>query len=251
MVPTRAPVADSGRCHFWPIDFAAVPRPAQSWALYPDYKWIVNTSQIAVPTIFARSQSNNERNHTGTTELKASKRSWLTSNYHVIKCCKEQHIYVFPLYIKVCSVGHHYNKWWWRQSFSISRRKCVSRLRLKQSPAYACVMFHLVTAQIHADAITTHGGFVISYHVEETIDQLRCRLRNQKWSEWRTWPWSATNHQSSVKHPFSASSNDLSFFSATQMHHILCILTVQNQITGYHWNSALWFREFKSLWKKL
>lgn len=49
-----------------------------------------------------------------------------------------------------------------RKSFSMSRRKYGSRPRWKASCAYACVMFRLVTAQIHPDAITTHGGFVIS-----------------------------------------------------------------------------------------
>lgn len=46
-------MADSGRCHFYPIDFAAVPRLEQSWPLYPNYKWIASASQMAVQAISA------------------------------------------------------------------------------------------------------------------------------------------------------------------------------------------------------
>lgn len=64
------------------------------------------------------------------------------------------------------------------------------------------------------------------YHVEETLEWLQCRLRNQKWSEWRTWPWSAAVHQSAKCEAYFLCflSTDFSLSSSLQMHHIVCIL---------------------------
>lgn len=52
MVPTSTLVADSGRCHFWPIDFAAVPRPKQPWPLYARYKWMAKAEPKGCPRTF-------------------------------------------------------------------------------------------------------------------------------------------------------------------------------------------------------
>lgn len=80
------------------------------------------------------------------------------------------------------------------------------------------------------------------YHVGETLEWLWCRLRNQKWSEWRTWPWSATVHQSAKCEAsfLCFRSTDFSlFFLPSNAPHCLLSHLKPNVITGYHWISAV------------
>lgn len=87
----------------------------------------------------------------------------------------------------------------------MSRRKCGSRLRWKASCVYARVMFHLVTAQTHPDAITTHGGFVISIMWKEHSTDCNAdwEIKSEVNEEHGLGLQQFINLPS-VKHPFSA-----------------------------------------------
>lgn len=78
------------------------------------------------------------------------------------------------------------------------QREIWFRARMK---SVLCLCMCGVSLTVTSDALRcNHRTLSICHphHGEETLDRLQCRLRNQRWSEWRTCPWSAAVHQSAT-----------------------------------------------------